>query len=181
MAHGSAIPGLHLPAGRPATKFGRKRSEAGFTLLEIIAVIALMGLISALLIGGSGAMLRTVSSDDVQNTALAAIAGARHSAVLTGRTLEFTSDDKTRVLEWGEGRAALTAEGQVRLLPASRTSAILVGGRLTESPLARVRFYADGTCDPFRLEIVRDSKASQILAIDPWTCTALAPEATPGH
>ena len=181
MAHRSAIPGLHLPAGLVAPQFRRRRNKGAFTLLEIIAVIALMGLISALLIGGSGAMLRTISTDDVQNTALAAIAGARHSAVLTCRTLEFTSDDKTRVLDWGEGRAALTGEGGVRLLPAGRTSAILVGGQLMESPLARVHFYADGTCDPFRLEIVRDRQTSQVLAIDPWTCTALSPENAPGH
>jgi prepilin-type N-terminal cleavage/methylation domain-containing protein len=163
-------------AGDPA----RGPRDAGFSLLEIVLVLALIGLVSALLVGGSTSLLRTVAADDVQNTAISAIAGARHSAVLTGRTLEFSIDDKTRVLDWGEGRAALAGEGAVRLLPAARTSSILVGGQLIEAPLARVRFYADGTCDPFRLEIVRD-KASRILTIDPWTCTVLSPEAAPGH
>ncbi len=152
----------------------------GFSLLEILVVLALFGLISALLIGGSTSLLRSVTADDVQNTAISAIAAARHSAVLTGRTLEFTSNDQTRVLDWGEGRAALAGEGSVRLLPAARTSSTLVGGQLVEAPLARVRFYADGTCDPFRLEVVRD-KASHVLTIDPWTCTVLSPEAAPGH
>ena len=160
---------------------GLHRSN-GFTLLEIIAVIALLGLISAVLIGGSSAMLKTVSTDDVQNTTLSAIAGARHSAVLAGRTLEFTYDDKARVLSWGEGSAPLASEGNVRLLPAAKISSILVGGQLLEAPLARVRFYADGTCDPFRLEVTRaPASAGQILTIDPWTCTALSPEAAPGH
>ena len=160
---------------------GLHRSH-GFTLLEIIAVLALLGLISAVLIGGSSAMLRTVSTDDVQNTALSAIAGARHSAVLAGRTLEFTCDDKARVLNWGEGSAPLTGAGNVRLLPAAKTSSILVGGQLLEAPLARVRFYADGTCDPFRLEVTRDPAGpGQIISIDPWTCTALSPEASPGQ
>lgn len=166
MLRRSAIGGLH-------------RSSA-FSLLEILAVLALMGLISALLIGGSSALLRTAATDDVQNTALSAVAAARHSAVLTGRTLELRSDDRTRVLDWGEGRVALAGEGGVRLLPPAKGSSILVGGQLVESPLARVRFYADGTCDPFRLEIVRD-RTSQIMAIDPWTCAVLSPEAAPGH
>ena len=173
----SANGGLHrtgAPAARP-----RRRSEAGFTLLEIIAVIALAGLISALLIGGSTNMLKSVTSDDVQNTALSAIAAARESAVQTGTLQEFTYDDKARTLNWGAGSAALSSEGDVRLLPAAKTSSILVGGQLLEAPLAKVRFYADGTCDPFRLEIRRNQQSS-VLVIDPWTCTALAPDPTPG-
>lgn len=161
-------------AGDPA------RGNCGFSLLEILVVLALLGLISALLIGGSSTLLRTVTTDDVQNTALGAIASARHSAVLSGRTLELRYDDKARVLNWGEGQAALTGEGEVRLLPPARISSMLVGGRLVESALARVCFYADGTSDPFRLEIVR-GKTSQILTLDPWTCTVLSPEASPGH
>ena len=158
---------------------GLQRTKA-FSLLEILVVLALFGLISALLIGGSSALLRAVTTDDAQNTTLNAIAAARHGAVLTGRTLELTYDDKARVLSWGEGRAALAGGEILRLLPPVRTSAVLVGGQLVESSLARVRFYADGTCDPFRVEFGRDQN-SRILALDPWTCTVLSPEASPGH
>ena len=154
------------------------RRSAGFTLLEILAVLALIGLISALLLGSSEALLKAVAKEDIENTALSAIANARQSAVLTGRPLELQSDEQNRRLDWEEGGAALSGEGSVRLLPAVRTSAILVGGQAVEAPLGRVRFYADGTCDPFRLEIVRD-KIRQIVTIDPWTCTALSPDAAP--
>ena len=57
---------------------------------------------------------------------------------------------------------------------------MIIGGREVEEPITRVRFYADGTCDPFRLEFVRD-QTSRILTIDPWTCTVLSPEAAAGH
>ena len=194
----SAIGGLHRSTAlvAPQSRLGREAGglatskpsdidglaaskpsgEDGFTLLEIVVVLALIALVSALLIGGSGALLRSVGREDVENTALSAMAGARHGAVLAGRTLELRVDDKTRVLDWGVGRVTLAGEDTVRLLPPLKISSVLIGGRLQEEPVARVRFYADGTCDPFRLEIVR-GPTSHLLLIDPWTCTVLAPGA----
>jgi prepilin-type N-terminal cleavage/methylation domain-containing protein len=168
-------------AGLVTPKLARRRmaGEGAFTLLEILVVLALMGLISGLLLSGSDTFLRAVAKDDVENTALNAIASARQSAVLAGRQLELHYDETARQLDWEEGRAVLTGEGDLRLLPAVRTSAVLVGGQAVEATLARVRFYADGTCDPFRLEIIR-GEASQILTIDPWTCAVLAPEPASG-
>ena len=183
----SAIGGLHRSTAlvAPQSRLGREAGglatskpsgEDGFTLLEIVVVLALIALVSALLIGGSGALLRAVGREDVENTALSAMASARHGAVLAGRTLELRVDDKTRVLDWGVGRVTLAGEDTVRLLPPLKISSLLIGGRLQEEPVARVRFYADGTCDPFRLEIVR-GPTSHLLLIDPWTCTVLAPGA----
>ncbi len=151
----------------------RRPSAAGFTLLEILMVLALMGLVTALLIGSGG--MRLAIQDDPEDTALAAIARARNEAVLTGRTLELRHDEKARTLDWGAGHLALGDTNDVRLLAPATQSAVLVAGRALEQELPRVRFYADGTCDPFRLEIVRgESQPSRILAIDPWTCVPLA-------
>jgi prepilin-type N-terminal cleavage/methylation domain-containing protein len=182
MFHRSAIgglhrfAGLHAPPSRPGPAAPKPSGAGGFSLLEIVVVLALFGLISVLLIGGSGALLRAVSQDDAENTALSAIAAARHGAVLAGQTLQLRVDEQARVLDWGAGNATISGEDGVRLLPPVKLSSILIGGRVQEEALAGVRFYADGTCDPFRLEIVRD-KTSRILTIDPWTCTVLAPDA----
>ena len=171
MARRSSSGGLPHPVRRHASR----PPAGGFTLLEIVVVLALFGLITALLIGGSGALLRAVGREDVESTALNAIASARHEAVLAGRTLELRLDEKTRLLDWGAGRATLAGEDVVRLLPPVKTSAVLIGGRLEEAAITTVRFHPDGTCDPFRLEIVH-GQTGRILAIDPWTCTVLAPD-----
>lgn len=157
------------PGGRRAGRFPR----AAFTVLEILVVLALMALAAALVIG-SGDALRAAARADAEDAVLTAIARARTDAVRTGSTLEFRPDDQARGWTWEAGRLPWAGDDAVRLLPPAPLSAVLIGGRVQEQPLARVRFYADGTCDPFRVEIARAAGASRILAIDPWTCVPLA-------
>jgi type II secretory pathway pseudopilin PulG len=150
---------------------------AGFSLVEIVTVLAIAGLIVGILMTGSTAMMRAISSDDVEQAALAGIAAARHEAVLKGQTLTLTYDEKTRGLSWEAGQTTLAGEDGIQLLPPVSTGSVLLGGRLVETPLTRVRFYADGTCDPFRLAVNRKGAGnapSRAVTIDPWTCTALA-------
>ncbi len=159
----------HVPAG----------NARGFSLIEIVVVLALLGLISALLIGSGGTLLQASSRENAENTALTAIAAARHQAVLAGQIVELKIDERARALDWTVGQAPLPEGEELHLLPPVRAGAMLIGGQLKEDTIPRVRFYADGTCDPFRLEISRDGNR-RVIAIDPWTCAVLAPEKKPG-
>jgi prepilin-type N-terminal cleavage/methylation domain-containing protein len=150
------------------------RRMAAFTLLELIMVLALFGLVATLIVGTGAAMLRESDEASVEQKTLTGIASARHQAVLTGEVLELRFNDKTRVLDWSKGSETLAGEDEVRFLPPARISSMLIGGRLVEQTIPFVRFYPDGTCDPFRLEVVQKG-TSRITAIDPWTCTAMAP------
>jgi prepilin-type N-terminal cleavage/methylation domain-containing protein len=152
---------------------------SGFSLLEIVVVLALFGLIAALLIGAGGSLLQASARENAENTALTAIAAARHQAVLAGQVVELRIDEKARALDWGAGRAALPANEELSLLPPVRSGAMLIGGQLKEESIPRVRFYADGTCDPFRLEIMRDT-SRRVIPIDPWTCAVLASDKKAG-
>jgi general secretion pathway protein H len=164
---------------RPVPAARRPRAAAGFSLIEIVVVLALLGLISALLIGSSGSLLQASARDTAENTALSAIAAARHQAVLGGATIDLRVDDQARVIDWTAGRAPLPENEELHLLPPVRAGAMLIGGQLKEEPIARVRFYADGTCDAFRLEITRAGNR-RVIAIDPWTCAVLAADKKPG-
>lgn len=154
---------------------GRPRTAA-FTLLELIMVLALFGMVAALILGTGATMLRESDEQSVEQKTIQAIAAARHESVLSGQTLELRFNEKTRLLSWGAGQETLAGEDRLRFLPPVRSSAMLLGGKMVEEAIPFVRFHPDGTCDPFRLEVVKSSdRTSRVVTIDPWTCTALAP------
>ena len=60
----------------------------------------------------------------------------------------------------------------VKILAPETIGAILLGGVASEEPLARLRFYPDGTCDRVRLDI-RRNEDRRLVPIDPLTCAPL--------
>lgn len=153
----------------------------GFTLLELLLALAIIGLIGTVLIGGSAQLLadRPVTADDVF---WKAVQQARKSALKSGNEvrLTFVDDrDKGKSFVVNDGTnpqdfplpAATTSDLAVTFLVAQKGgSAVLVGGMMVETQtIPYVAFYADGTCTAFRAQFQR-SNGVHSLAIDPWTC-----------
>jgi prepilin-type N-terminal cleavage/methylation domain-containing protein len=154
-------------------------NRGGFTLIEILLVVALIGLISWILIGGSTALMTQKDSPDEQFWK--ATAAARKEALEEGKSVLMTYDDKTRgfVLNDGSQKRTLSVTGADDLVidfhpvQSDSSSSSLIGGTLVETePLAAVTFYNDGTCTPFRVQL-RSGGAAHILSVDPWTCAAV--------
>jgi len=128
-------------------------------------VLALIGLMGAMLVGGTGRLL-SARDNDPETRILAAITAARLQAVQSGQSVELPAEPAEPA---GRGSA------RARFLPVVSESSSLIGGELHEEALRVVRFHADGTCDPFRLEITGpDRGRRRILTIDPWSCAVLA-------
>ncbi len=154
--------------------------RGGFTLVEILLVVALIALLATIFIGGSSALLSDKApSPDAQFWK--ACSEARAEALDENRSVLMSFDGKARgfVLDDGAAKRELPLAGPddltVDFHPANSdtASSILVGGTLVETEaLASVTFYDDGTCTPFRAQM-RSKAGAHMLSIDPWTC---APE-----
>jgi prepilin-type N-terminal cleavage/methylation domain-containing protein len=150
--------------------------RGGFTLIEILLVVALIGLVGWIFIGGSNALMTDKASPDDQFWK--ATAAARKEALEEGRSVIMTFDPKVKafVLNDGSDKRVLPVNGADDLVidfhpvQSDSSSSVLIGGTLVETePLAAVTFYNDGTCTPFRVQ-VRANGAAHILSVDPWTC-----------
>lgn len=156
-----------------------ERSGAhAFTLLEILLVVALIGLMGTLFIGSANLLLtnRRVSAEDVF---WKAVTEARKYALLHGQDVRLAYDSKKKEFDAATSEGARTFpvpfEGELTIdflaTGSSGRNTVLIGGVLVETrPMPFVTFYADGTCSSFRVQLRTRGGEPRYLQIDPWTC-----------
>lgn len=158
---------------------GAPRRRRAFTLVEVLLVLALLALLATLLIPGLNSMLAAMNDRGPEQQLSEALLAAREEALESGRTVELRYDSEKRQLVWGAaGRSDTLAVGtSVEFLPVETGALVLLGGELTETApaVARVRFFADGTCDSVRLRVREPAPARpRLFIVDPWTCAVSA-------
>lgn len=151
----------------------RKQRRRGFTLLEVILAIALLGLLASLFITGGSDLFRA-RKRTVVDVFWQAVQAARLQAVQEDTTVTLHFDDQLQRVIWqargGEHELAWPGRG-LEFLSTQRNDSILLGGQLVGTgQLARVRFYADGGADRFRAQLTDANGRVTRVDLDPWTC-----------
>lgn len=152
------------------------RRRSAFTLIEMLLVLAVLALVGTVLINAAAGFFQQREGRP-EDIFWQSVNAARQLALDENQPVSLRYDQDGHRLVWsaGEKNDSIALTGiSLRFLPAQQSSRLLIGGVMFESDaLARVRFYPDGTCDPFRLEIKIGDAAPRILPIDPWTCAPI--------
>jgi prepilin-type N-terminal cleavage/methylation domain-containing protein len=154
--------------GFPRHLTGRR----AFTLIEVILVIALLGLVASLFITGGSEMFRA-RQRTMADVFWEAVQAARLQAVQEDTTVIMRFDEKSKRILWGaadESRGVDWPGRKLEFLPTESRDTILLGGQLVDTGgLATVRFFADGTTDRFRVQLTDATGQVSRLELDPWT------------
>lgn len=157
----------------------------GFTLIEVLLVLALIGSVTGLFLMSLDSIARTTPGDSLEGAFWAAMRDAREAAVRTRRTqaITFDPDGLQFVVTGGDtqsvsavNRDGITDAADVgvffmQVLPTN--SFTLLRGRLvTEREIPAMFVFSDGTCQPVTVEL-RFPGGPRRLPIDPWTCAEM--------
>lgn len=150
------------PAGR-----GARATQAGFTLLEVIAAIA----IAAILLGVSVPAMQRLYESSQYRGAVADVVGllssARYTAIRSGEAQDVVINPRSREVSAGR---------QVKSLPESVSVEIVGAAELNRDGVGVIRFYPDGGASGGFVSLTHESGMASQVQVD-WllgkvtTCT----------
>ena len=140
--------------GKPQTVVRARRSRSAYTLIELMIVVAIIGLVAAMGLPALDRMLMKRGMRKAVSDFTDVCLSARARAIFSGHTTSviFRPPDRTFAAEGGGSShgSPYVASGQ---LPKDVDLAAFGINSLdfTESDFGRVFFYSDGTCDEMTL------------------------------
>lgn len=155
----------------------RVQRRAAFTLVEVLVVVALMGIAATVFIGNITDLFRA-KEQRADDAFWQAVTASRQLALDSNQIVVLRYDEEKHQLKWvGETAAGSTLAypgKQLQFLATNAQGFMLLGGQLTETdPLKFVRFFPDGCCDGFRAQLVDKADKRMVLSVDQWTCAQI--------
>jgi len=169
------------PAAEPIRTEIRRRARGGFTLLEVLLVIALIGVAGTMFLVSVESLGKSSPADEFEGTFWRAMATARERALASRRTVGMRWNEETKAFvldgiggvvsvpvpagaDRKAGECAATFSEEV-----AANDFVLVRGELvTRRPVREVKIFPDGSCQAFAVEFQLGDRKHRVI-IDPWT------------
>ena len=133
----------------------RNRPAAGFTLIEMIVVLAVMGLMLGLVLGRGPLRSRTLTARNTVSAVAQGLREARAHAIATNRTIDFDVDIEHKSFRIGDAPAT-------RLPPEYSVALVTTAGQRISETEGAIRFEPDGSSTGGRIELGMGPKHVQI-------------------
>jgi general secretion pathway protein H len=146
----------------------RSRSDAGFTLLELLVVLALMGLVLAIVTPRLDLGASALRADE--RALVGALRLARDHAIRAERETRFT-------LDLANGRWAVTDAGAEGALSGRSDLTVTADAAETGRRVAAVRFMPDGTATGAEFVLTK-AEARRTVRVD-WLTGRVSSDAAP--
>ncbi|MDQ8181810.1 prepilin-type N-terminal cleavage/methylation domain-containing protein [Pelagicoccus sp. SDUM812005] len=155
-------------------------SRRGFTLFELLLVLALIGLFSTVFVLNINSLMKDGEMDTLEREYWRAVEAARTNAVFKQQAHYLEWDPKGNRFLVVSGGAALAfpveIESPVELdievrfeEVAPENSYVLIAGQLVQTrEIAKAGFFPDGTCSPFEVSMKIGDFETRF-QMDPWT------------
>ena len=157
--------GTKQPLKRPVSK------SRGFTLLELLAALAIAGLVLAVSVPASVRLYETMQYRGAVRDVLGLFASARYTAINTGRAQN---------VEIRPDKGELRLNDTVKLLPDNVKLSAESARELNEGDVGIIRFYPEGGTSGGGVEIERLNGAGVRISVD-WLLGRVSQETYAAH
>ncbi len=153
------------PAAPGVVVEGKSRVASGFSLLEVLCVIGLLGVVTALTVPGLRQILQAARQEVVAQDLVRVMRYARYRAVARGLTVRLCFNP-AQARYWLEQQAATADDGpQGVYAPVEGRLArgpLIAGSLRIEWPSGPLHFYRDGSMDLQRIYICKEAQCVTI-------------------
>ena len=133
-----------------------ERPDSGFTLLEMVCVVAVVGLLAAMAVPRPHAGTSRAGVEQLARRAASMLKVDRYAAVRARKTVTTNLNVRAREISSGSGRASLRVPDDVSITATVSTSC----GATKDA--ASISFYADGRSCGGSLTFARDRAAYEV-------------------
>lgn len=141
------------------------RLARGFTLLEMIVALAVVGLLIALAVPATGKIMEAVGYQSTLRNILSDLKASRTRAILAGKEVYFVIDLDERVFGTGKTQHKIPADLEVYFVAADS---------LVSNKTAAIAFYADGSSSGGSVFVVRKGGSGTQVRVD-WLLGEIKP------